>query len=258
MTFFRPLIVLSFLAALAAPNRAAAGFATTGGLANILDPSSTPTGAKSDFFQDMGTNKVIHGWSERQNVTLDRDVFVDIAGNGTYHSNADLGGFNQLKISQGTVVSSQMLYYDPKYRNQITNVTFTFDGPILGVIVSSDRFHNGAHGHTDYFKATDFLGNPKTRYPHHHFDDRGLEWWAGDTVVVSGNSITLSLWASSPGDQIRVITAAQSNLRLTPAPPGILLSLAGVAGVGVGQFLRRRSMSRSVCRMGIPTGTPTT
>src|SRR4029078_9407726 len=152
-----------------APDRASAGFMSVGGPANILDPSATPTGTRANFFADTGANKVVHGWNEKQNVTLDRDIFVDIAGGGTYNANSDLGGFHQLKIDKGTEVHSHLLFYDPLPRNQVTNVPCTFDAPILGVIVSSDRFHNTAHGSTDYFRSTDFLGNSATTYTTKHF-----------------------------------------------------------------------------------------
>ena len=253
MNWFRPIVSLVIVATvLATTEQAHADFVTVSGRGNILNPASTPTGASADFFQDTGANKLIHGWAEQQNVTLVRDVYVDIAGNGTYNSNSDLGGFHQLKIAQGTVVSSHYLYFDPVYRNRVTNVTFTFDGPIIGVIVNSDRFHNAAHGKTDYYLDSDFLGNPLTHYPHHHFDDRGLEWRAGDTVVVSGNSITLSLWASSPGDQIRVITAPGGGgvLEPVPAPPGLLLALSGFVAVGMGRVWRR-----IYCRTSVMDGT---
>lgn len=225
---------------LIAPHRVSAGFVSVGGMVNILDPSATPTGTGANYFDDTGANKVVHGWNEKQNVTLTRDIFVDLTGGGTYNANSDLGGFNQLKIGKGTVVSSHLLCYDPLSRNQVTNVTCTFDAPILGVIVSSDRFHNSAHGYTDYFRSTDFLGNPATTYPARHFDNRGLEWNDGDVVFVSGNTIIFNLWASGPGDQIRVITGSPANLTTTPAPPGLLLALAGAATLGLGRLLRRR------------------
>jgi hypothetical protein len=245
MILSRSLAALAIVTVLSMPNRASAGFVSVSGVGNILEPSATPTGALPNFFNDTGANRVVHGWNERQNVTLDRDIFVDLAGSGLYNANADLGGFKQLKIARGTVVSSHLLNYDPLSRNQVTNVAFTFDAPILGVIVSSDRYHNVAHGYTDSFRSTDFLGNPATIYPAKHFDDRGLEWSEGDEVFVSGNTVTLSLWANGPGDQIRVITGSRANLTIVPAPPGVLLALAGLATLGLGRLVRRRGTSRA-------------
>jgi len=242
MILARSLTALVVLALWMTPDRAAAGFVSVSGVGNILDPSTTPTAALANFFDDTGANQVVHGWNERQNFRLDRDIFVDIGGNGLYNSSADLGGFKQFKIAQGTVVSSHLLNYDPLLRNQVTNVTFTFDAPILGVIVSSDRFHDAAHSYTDYFRSTDFLGNPDTIYPARHFDDRGLEWADEDVVMVSGNKIIVNLWASGPGDQIRVITGQQANLTVVPAPPAVLLALVGVATLGLGRLVRRRAV----------------
>ena len=221
-----------------------AGFLSVTGAGNILDPSVTPTAATPNYFQDTGANKLIHGWNERQNVTLDRDIYVDFVHIGTYDNNNDLGGFNQLKIAKGTVVSSQMLYFDPKFQTSLSNVIFKFDAPILGVIVASDRFHNQAHGFADYFTASDFLGNPLTTYPAGHFEDRGLELNQADalTLSVSGDMLIFNLTANYPGDQIRVITGQYVVPTPVPAPPGIILGLTGV-----GLFCGRRVFRRFAC-----------
>jgi hypothetical protein len=223
------------------------------GAGNILDPSTTPTGATKDFFDDTGANKLVHGWNERQDVTLARDIYVDLVQPGVYNHNNDLGYYHQHKIAQGTVVSSHLLYYDPKYQHRVEGVTFVFDAPIVGVIVASDRFFNAAHNFTDYFLETDFLGNPLTIYPTAHFEDRGLELNQFDdfTFSVSGNRLILNWGASTPGDQIRVITARPGRndddppdddppVSPVPAPPAVLLALAGMATVGLGRLVRRR------------------
>lgn len=229
-------------------NSARAGFLSVAGAGNILNPSTNPTGATADFFNDAPTNNLVHGWNEVQNFRLDRDLYVDATHMGHYHSNADLGGFNQFKISQGTIISSQLLYYDPAKQTTIAHVTFTFNAPILGVIVASNRFHNSAHGNIDYLLASDFLGNPLTTYPTAHFKDRGLELDGRDRFVISatGYSITLNLMANTPGDQIRVITGqTPGNLRFVPAPPGAVLAAIGLASVGLGRLVRRKRRSSS-------------
>jgi hypothetical protein len=229
-------------------NFARAGFLSVAGAGNILNPSTTPTGATADFFNDAPTNNLVHGWNEVQNFRLDRDLYVDATHMGYYHSNADLGGFHQFKINQGTIISSQMLYYDPAKQTTVAHVTFTFNAPILGVIVESDRFHNTAHGKTDSLLASDFLGNPLTTYPTRHFEDRGLELDGRDRFVISatGYSITLNLTANTPGDQIRVITGqTPGNLRFVPAPPGAVLAAIGLASIGLGRLLRRKRHSES-------------
>src|SRR5262245_600001 len=173
----RPLAV--FVAAvgisLTLPETGSAGFISVTGAGNILDPSVTPTGATPNFFNDTGADRLVHGWSEKQNVTLERDVFVDVTQPGIYNHNNDLGYFNQHVIAKGTVVSSHLLYFDPKHQHYVEDVSFVFDRPIIGVIVASDRFFNQAHGFTDYFMDSDFLGHPLTIYPAAHFENRGLE-----------------------------------------------------------------------------------
>ena len=135
----------------------------------------TATGATPDFFNDVGANRVVHGWAEKQNFVLEHDLFVDAIHAGRYNHKSDLGGYNQLKIDKGTVINSQLLSFDPLRRHSVSNVTFTFDAPILGVIVSSNRFRHSGHPSRDYLFASDFLGNPQTTYPTHHYRARGLE-----------------------------------------------------------------------------------
>jgi hypothetical protein len=183
------------------------------GNGDIISPASG--GALPNFFQDTGPNPKIHGWDEAQGVVLKNDVYVDINSSGTYNSNSDLAGFRAAKIAAGTSVDSHLLYFDPKNTASVQNVTFTFSGTILGVIVESDRFYNSAHGFTDYFLSSDFLRNsatPAANYPTSHFNNRGLEMGAPHdslSVSVSGHTVTIDEFqASSPGDQVRVLTAA--------------------------------------------------
>ena len=231
---------------LSSPSSVSAGFLSVSGGGNVLIPAQTATGATRDFFDDTGANKLIHGWNEQQDVTLDRDIHVDIIHPGVFDHNNDLGYFNQHKIAKGTVVSSHLLYYDPKYQHRVENVIFVFDAPIVGIIVASDRFFDPAHNFTDYFLESDFLGNPDSLYPTTHFDDRGLELNQFDefTFSASGNRLCLNWGASTPGDQIRVITAhspGSASVTAVPAPPGVLLALTGGACLGLGRLIRRRS-----------------
>lgn len=238
------------LVSLSLPSRISAGFLSVSGGGNILIPTTTAggpnTGATRDFFDDTGTNKLIHGWNERQDVTLDRDIHVDIVHPGVFDHNNDLGYFNQDKIAKGTVVSSHMLYFDPRNPTRVENVVVVFDAPIIGIIVDSDRFFDAGHNFTDYFMDSDFLGNPDSLYPTTHFEDRGLELNQFDefTFSVSGNRLCLNWTASTPGDQIRVITAQSPGAPGTstvPAPAGLVLALGGGATVGLGRLIRRRS-----------------
>jgi hypothetical protein len=239
-----PAVLVAAVAVLGLPGVAHAGFVSVTGAGNVLDPSATPAGAARNFFDDTGANKVVHGWNELQNVTLDRDVFVDCVNPGVYDFNSQLGGFNQYRIAKGTVVSSHLLYFDPLNESSVARVCFEFDAPIVGVIVSSDRFHDAAHNNADYLLDSDFLGHPDALYPATHYEDRGLELNQLDKIALSasGNRLTVYLTASTPGDQIRVITASnrQSPLQTVPAPPGIVLALAGGATIVLGRLVRRR------------------
>jgi hypothetical protein len=229
----RPLVPLLLGLALALPCPALAGIVSVTGDGDILVPGVHPTGATANFFNNPAATAKVHGWNERQSVVLTQDVFVDITSDGLYNANGDLGTFNQFKLASGTAVSSHLLYFDPLGGSQVESVTFTFDNTILGVIVESDRFQRSQG--VDYFRSSDFLGNPFTVYPGSHFNNRGLELGA-DSISVSmvGRTVTIEHYsASSPGDQIRVITAAN------PEPAS--LTLAGLGAlVLAGYRLRRR------------------
>jgi hypothetical protein len=148
-------------------------------------------------------------------VVLTSDVYVDINSSGTFDSNGQLSAFHTAKVAAGTQVDSHLLYFDPLNERSVQNVTFTFSGTILGVIVESDRFYNAAHGFTDYFVSSDSLRNPLTpaaNYPTSHFNNRGLEMGNPNdslSVSISGDTVTVVEFdASNPGDQVRVLTAS--------------------------------------------------
>jgi hypothetical protein len=243
---FLTAVLAALCISLTIPSASSAGFVSVSGPGNILDPAATSTGATANFFNDTGANRVVHAWNERQNVTLDHDLFVDITRPGVFDHNHDLGYYNQHRIAAGRVVSSHLLYFDPRNSHRVENVVFTFDEPIVGIIVASDRFFTAAHNFTDYFLDSDYLGNPLSVYPTAHFEDRGLELNQFDefTFSVSGNRLCLNWGASTPGDQIRVITA-RPNRELTPvpAPPGLVLALAGSALLILGGLIRRRVLA---------------
>jgi len=218
---------------------AQADLVSVSGNGNII--SSASGGTLANFFNDSGPNPKVHGWDEAQNVVLSKDVFVDINTSGVFDRNADLAGFNDAKISQGTRVDSHLLYFDPKGSGAVENVKFTFSGTILGVIVESDRFYNTKHSNTDYFLSSDFLKStltPAANYATTHFDNRGLELGsATDSIVVSisGKTVTISDYhASNPGDQIRVLTAA------VPEPSTFVIFGVSAALLGMGHMRRRR------------------
>jgi hypothetical protein len=221
------------LATVLAGSSARASIVSVSGNGDIISP--TLGGTLANFFQDTGSSPKIHGWDEAQHVTLGSDLYVDINTSGIFDSNGDLAGFQAAKIAAGTVVDSHYLYFDPEAERSVRDVTFTFSGVILGVIVESDRFYTRARGFTDYFLLSDFLRNPLTpaaNYATAHFNNRGLEMGSPHdslAVSISGKTVTIrDFLASSPGDQVRVLTAS------VPEPStllgfGIPMTLLGLA-----------------------------
>jgi hypothetical protein len=183
----------------------------------IIDP---PTYALNDEV----TNTMQQGFNERQGVLLPWDLQVD---NGT--------------IAAGTRVHSHMIFFnigEPGAIGVDWGVEWVFSGNILGVM--SDK--NG-----EYEVATSsILGAPGTEYPTAPFYARGLDQWfdgsSGEGYTISGNTLTLGMTVSNPGDWVRVIT---ENPGEEPVPePGTLLllgtGLVSLAGYGKFSFRRRK------------------
>lgn len=160
--------------------------------------SSAAGGASNDHQQ---------GFEERQGVLLEEDLAVD-------------GG----SIPAGTVVDSHMIFLNiPDTRPGTVsdfNRTWTFDGPVLGVMSDGDGALEVA--------SSPLLGAAGTTYPATPFPARGMELGAGDPArgaggvagegyTVNGSSIIVGMNVSQPGDWIRVIT-------LTPACTGVTAS----------------------------------
>jgi hypothetical protein len=207
----RVILALSCLGLVASP--ATAAIIGVSGDGNILDPNVTPVGMTANFFNDTGDEILVHGWNELQSVELSADITVDITTPGNYFApfTSDLA-----TLPAGTLVSSHLLYFDPQGSAQ-REATFTFDGEIIGVIVLSDL------PGSDHFLASDFLRHPLSLAPGAHFDNRGIEF--GPEVVTFDpglHELTLLLAASSPGDQIRVITAATPAPIPEPLPSGLV------------------------------------
>jgi hypothetical protein len=191
----------------------------------IMTPNNTPnTGATANFFQDTGSNVLVRAWNEQQNVTLGQAISVDLVSPGTYNSgNYTVQSFS---ILAGTTVSSHLLYFDPA-QSATKRARFEFDSDILGLIVES-----GGNASQDKFLKSDFLGNPLTTYPGAHYGNRGIEFGPETiTLEVGLRFIDVSLTASNPGDQIRVITAG------VPEPATFALIGGGLLLAGL---LRRR------------------
>lgn len=206
-----PTIILSALLALAAPAHAAViGGAVTGGVGSFeeLDGNSSFSVGLNNFNDDA-----LYAFNETQNFVLTDDLAVDL-------------GISPLLA--GTSVSSHYVFFDPrKLSNQQGYVDF--DGEILGVATQ-----------TDTLSATDGLISNAITYLAPSL--RGLE--SRDSVFVDdsdANRLRVDWRAGSPGDYVRVFTAANlNNLSVVPLPAGGALLLTGLLGfAGMRRFKRK-------------------
>lgn len=178
------------------------------------------------------TNDHQQGFNELQ------DVIIPAGLNGGLGLLVDNGVY----IAPGTEVSSHMIFLnqinhegaDPKLND--VGINWTFDGQILGVMSDRDGAEEAA--------STWLLGNPATIYPDYSTDNlknRGLEisdrpnGEKADSYLVSGDSITVNMHVTQPGDWIRVLTVAAPDTGSSAA----LLSF-GVAGL---TLIRRKLLS---------------
>ena len=179
--------------------------------------------APSQVTNSVAFNTIIQAFDEAQDVTLAAALSVD-------------GG----TIGAGTVVDSHMIFLNAEDNTPglafglagTPAVTFTFDGVILGVM--SDR-----QGNLE-FASTPILGAPGSTYDA-PFAARGMEGndfvnKTNDWYTVSGNTISLGMNVTQPGDWIRVVTAAPIP---TPAA-GLLLPFA-LGGLAAMRRRKKRS-----------------
>jgi len=170
----------------------------------FIDFGPAPSGlvVGNDTFQDPN----LYGFDEDQNIFLTSDLNIDVGGS---------------VIGAGTQVASHYVFFDPGPGTTITGWV-DFDSDILGIITS-----------TPNLLASDFLLNNDVTYLNPGL--RGLE--AGDTAWIDAtfsNRLNLSLFASTPGDYVRVLTAFSSGAAV-PVPAAAWLfatALIGLAGIG--------------------------
>jgi hypothetical protein len=180
--------------------------------------SSTPANTVgNDNFQ---TNN-LYGFDEDQNILLVAPLVVDAVPSGS------------TTLPIGTTVASHYVFFDP-VSGSIDGLV-NFDSNILAIITS-----------TTLLQASDFLLNNGVTYLSPN--DRGIEPEQGDSVTFSGaRQIRVVLYASTPGDYVRVLTAFSPLAPLPPAPPAApaenpepgTASLFGV-GAGLAALLRYR------------------
>lgn len=148
------------------------------------------------------------GFDENQGVTLAGALSVDSGS-----------------IAAGTVVNSHMIYLERLRGSTLpnsvthTDVVWTFDGMVLGVMSSTDGSLEGA--------SESILGLGTTTYD--QYSNRGME--NNDSYSILGNTLTVNMRVSEPGDWIRVVTLAPK--KDVPETGGWLLGgLAALALAG--------------------------
>lgn len=185
-------------------------FTSGGTFVDLTVPLTNPFGAPDSVGNDNFQSPNLFAFDEAQNITLAAPLTVEVGSS---------------PIPAGTVVSSYYVFFDPGPTLEVIG-NVNFDSEILGVITDT----------TD-LAASDFLSNSQVNY----LDpaERGLE--AGDSVTISGaQQILFDTIANSPGDYVRVITAASVSV---PEPASWAMFGAGLAAVAV-LFQRRRRAVR--------------
>lgn len=174
------------------------GLSSFGSAAAIISAPSSATNS-------VAFNSAQQGFNERQGVTLGAALGVD-------------GG----TLAAGLVVDSHMIFLNKQ--NGVsgtlshTSVAWTFSGTILGIMTDVNGALESA--------STSILGAVGTTYS--TFSNRGFE--GADTASFAGNTLTVSMIVTQPGDWIRVVTAH------VPEPFSFALMSLGLLGLG---FVRR-------------------
>lgn len=155
---------------------------------------------------------------------MTKDLVVDGNSAGTY--NGDVAPNNAI-IAEGTMVDSHHFFFDPK-ESMSAIATFTFDQKIIGII-----YHNGNRDDSSNLFRSDWLipGDvPASAIPTSYFGARGLEGGSHNRAIwLDDYTLKFDLRASSPGDQVRVITQAVPE-------PGTIAAV----GFGLAAFFRKR------------------
>lgn len=169
--------------------------------AEIIDVSGPPSSegtppeiipAPTDVLDDVVTNTGMQGFDEAQGVETTIDYNIN-------------GGV----IPAGTLVNSHMIFLNAPEEMSSTlshaGIVWTFSQPILGIMADGPGNFEAASSPELGASSTNYTvpGPGDQAAP---FGARGLE--GGDSYLIEGNQITLTMQVSQPGDWMRVITSA--------------------------------------------------
>lgn len=157
---------------------------------------------------DQQANTKLFAFNERQNVALGSNLALDLGGT----------------LLAGTRVASHGVVFDPLNSRTVEGFV-TFDRPILGLIWLTSKL-NATDAALGLASITYDIGDPA----------RGLEGPDRTGTSFSGNTLFIDWTASSPGDNIRVLTAA------VPEPATWAMLIAGFGLVGVAARRNRRQL----------------
>ena len=136
----------------------------------------------------------LHGFDERQNLTLSANIILD---------DIQPGASTQV-IGAGSVVSSHVIVFDPNGTRSLEGFV-EFDEPILGVFTTNAGLNGSAP----------VLGLPTATY---NVTNGKLE--GSDPYAISGNRLDIEFNTSSPGDYIRVVTGTMPQSGINECNPG--------------------------------------
>ena len=185
----------------------------------VLSVPFTESNPDNTVGQDNFNDFNLYAFNEAQNIQLTSALAVDIGST----------------IPVGTVIASHYVFIDPPSAGGIISGFVEFDAEVLGIATTALTLI-----------ASDALVNPGG-VTYQSPNARGLELAADqaanvdDTVAINGsnpNRIDLTFAARSPGDFVRVFTAASPNAAV-PLPAAGWALLAGLAGLGVAARRRR-------------------
>jgi len=183
------------------------GMVTSGG--GSFMELTAPFGAESSPDNTVGNNNfdenILYAFNEKQNVLLTTDLDVDLLA----------GGLGSGTLMAGTVVNSYYVFFDPAGTSTtFKQGTVTFSTPILAILTSDDNL----------FTTNALLGHAGVTYG--NVPLQGLEDDDDDVSITSLNTISVNWAASTPGDHVRVLTAA------VPEPSTFVLAALSLLSIG--------------------------